>query len=123
LPLTPEQFFKAGVAAVNAACIRAHGSTFDQLAPASTEAVLKDIDAGRMTDDRLPLASWFNEIVYPLFIEGCFADPMYGGNRDAVFWKMLGYPGLPATHTVDMVRYRGKPYPDAKHPKSIIDFS
>jgi gluconate 2-dehydrogenase gamma chain len=48
---------------------------------------------------------------------------MYGGNRDAVFWKMLGYPGLPATHTVDMVRYRGKPYPDAKHPKSIIDFS
>jgi gluconate 2-dehydrogenase gamma chain len=123
LPLTPEQFFKAGVAAVNAACIRAHGSTFDQLAPASTEAVLKDIDAGRMTDDRLPLASWFNEIVYPLFIEGCFADPMYGGNRDAVFWKMLGYPGLPATHSVDMVRYRGKPYPDAKHPKSIIDFS
>jgi gluconate 2-dehydrogenase gamma chain len=123
LPLTPEQFFKAGIAAVNAACVHTRGKTFDQLVPASAEAVLKDIDAGRMTDDRLPLAAWFNDLAYPLFYEACFADPIYGGNRDAVFWKMLGYPGLPATHTVDMVRYRGKPYADAKHPKSIIDFS
>jgi gluconate 2-dehydrogenase gamma chain len=39
-----------------------------------------------------------------------------------VFWKMIGYPGLPATHTLDMTRYRGKPYPGAKNPKSIADF-
>jgi gluconate 2-dehydrogenase gamma chain len=123
LPLTPEQFCKAGIAAVNFACIRDHGSTFDQLAPASAEAVLKEIEDGRMTDARLPLASWFNDIVYPLFVEACFADPMYGGNRGARFWKMIGYPGLPATHTLDMVRYRGKPYPDAHRPKSISDFS
>jgi gluconate 2-dehydrogenase gamma chain len=123
LPLTPEQFCKAGIAAVNSACTRDHGTSFDQLAPASAEAVIREIEAGRMTDARLPLASWFNEIIYPLFSEACFADPIYGGNRDAVFWKMIGYPGLPATHTVDMVRYRGKPYPGAKTPKSIIDFS
>ena len=123
LPLTPEQFCEAGIAAVNLACVRDHGTSFDQLPPASAEAVLRDIEAGRMTDARLPLASWFNEIILPLFSEACFADPIYGGNRDAVFWKMIGYPGLPATHTVDMVRYRGKPYPGAKNSKSIIDFS
>jgi gluconate 2-dehydrogenase gamma chain len=123
LPLTPEQFCKAGVAAINMACMRDRGTTFDQLPPVAADALLKDIAAGRMTDARLPLASWFNEIIYPLFTEACFADPMYGGNRDAVFWKMIGYPGLPATHSVDMVRYRGKPYPGAQHPKSISDFS
>jgi gluconate 2-dehydrogenase gamma chain len=48
---------------------------------------------------------------------------MYGGNNNKVFWKMVGYPGLPATHTLDMVQYRGKPYPGAKDPKSIVDFS
>jgi|ERR1700761_3344 len=122
-PLTPEQFCKAGIAAVNAACVRMHGSAFDQLPASTAESVLKDIDAGQVTDERVPLAPWFNEIIYPLFNEGCFSDPVYGGNRDAVFWKMLGYPGLPATHAVDMVRYRGKPYPEAKHPKSMIDFS
>ena len=31
--------------------------------------------------------------VYPLFQQACFADPVYGGNRDKVFWKMIGYPG------------------------------
>ena len=25
--------------------------------------------------------------------EGFFADPIYGGNRDMVGWKMIGYPG------------------------------
>ncbi len=123
LPLTPEQFCKAGIAAVNLACKRDNGATFDQLAPAAAQAVLEKIEDGRMTDPRLPLASWFNDIIYALFIEACFADPMYGGNRDAVFWKMIGYPGLPATHTIDMVRYRGKPYPGAQNPKSIGDFS
>ena len=25
--------------------------------------------------------------------EGFFADPIYGGNRDMVAWRMIGYPG------------------------------
>ena len=123
LPLTPEQFFKAGIAAVNAVCSRDRGMPFDQLRPTAADTVLNDVAGGRVTDERLPLAAWFNELVYPLFVEGCFADPMYGGNRNAVFWRMIGYPGLPATHTLDMVRYRGKPYPGAQTPKSISDFS
>ena len=48
---------------------------------------------------------------------------MYGGNYDKVFWKMIGYPGLPATNTINMVQYRGKPYPGSADPKSIVDFS
>jgi gluconate 2-dehydrogenase gamma chain len=123
LPLTPEQFCKAGIAAVDAACVRDRGAPFAALKVAEADAVLADIADGRVTDERLSLASWFNDIVYPLFVEACFADPMYGGNRNAVFWKMIGYPGLPANHAIDMVRYRGKPYPGAASPKSIGDFS
>ncbi|MEJ0068963.1 MAG: gluconate 2-dehydrogenase subunit 3 family protein [Pseudomonadota bacterium] len=26
-------------------------------------------------------------------MEGFFADPIYGGNRDMVGWKMIGFPG------------------------------
>jgi gluconate 2-dehydrogenase gamma chain len=123
LPLTPEQFCKAGIAAVDAACVRNRGAPFVALKDAEADAVLVEIAGGRVTDERLSLTSWFNDIVYPLFVEACFADPMYGGNRNAVFWKMIGYPGLPANHAIDMVRYRGKPYPGALDPKSIGDFS
>jgi gluconate 2-dehydrogenase gamma chain len=123
LPLTPEQYFKAGVAAANGACIRKYGHPIDQVKPDEARAFLNDLGAGKVEDAGLALGAWFNDLVYPLFNEACFADPIYGGNYDKVFWKMIGYPGLPATHTVDMAAYRGKPFPGSANPKSIIDFS
>jgi len=123
LPLTPEQFFKAGVEAANRQAIKKFGKAFDQLAPADADAFLAAIADGKVVDEDTPLGSWFNELMYPLFTQACYADPLYGGNNNKVFWKMLGYPGLPATHTLDMVNYRGKPFPSAKDPKSILDFS
>jgi gluconate 2-dehydrogenase gamma chain len=123
LPLTPEQFCKAGIAAANAACMRQHGKPFEQLTPPQADEFLEAVAADRVPAGELSLALWFNAVIYRLFAEGCFADPMYGGNRNAVFWKMIGYPGLPATHTLDMVQFRGKPYPGAMDPKSIGDFT
>jgi gluconate 2-dehydrogenase gamma chain len=62
-------------------------------------------------------------LVYPLFVQACFSDPIYGGNVGKVFWRMIGYPGLPATHADDMLQFRGRPYPPAQDPKTIADFS
>jgi gluconate 2-dehydrogenase gamma chain len=123
LPLTPEQFFKAGITVANSACRARFGKDFDALPAADAEAFLQDLSKGKVTDPRVPLGQWFNDLAYPLFVQACFADPIYGGNADKVFWRMIGYPGLPATHARDMVEYRGKPYPGAKDPKSIVDFS
>ena len=118
LPMTPEQHFKAGIEAANKACVAKYGKPFDQVAAADGNAFLNDLAAGKVSDPRLPMDAWFNELMYPLFTQACFADPVYGGNYNKVFWKMVGYPGLPATNTVNMVQYRGKPFPGAKDPKS-----
>jgi gluconate 2-dehydrogenase gamma chain len=40
-----------------------------------------------------------------------------------VFWKVIGYPGLSATHAHDMLDFRGKSYPGAAEPESIAGFS
>jgi len=45
LPLTPEQFFKAGIEAANVACAAKYGKPFDQISAA---------DANRFLSDRLP---------------------------------------------------------------------
>ena len=45
----------------------------------------------------------------------------YGGNRDKAAWKMVGYPGLPATYREEIKTYFGKKYD--KPPRSIADFS
>ena len=123
LPLTPEQFFKAGLSAADAACQQRHSKFFAELDDSAADRFLQEISDGEVTDERVPLASWFNELVYPLFQQACFADPVYGGNVGKVFWKMVGYPGLPAVYAQDMINFRGKPYPGAADPKSIADFS
>jgi gluconate 2-dehydrogenase gamma chain len=123
LPFDPKSFFSAGVVAAEAACQHANGKRFEALAVADRDAFLQALAEGKVTDERVPLGQWFNELVVPLFEQACFADPIYGGNRGKVFWKMVGYPGLPAFHTLDVTQYRGKPFPAAKQPKSIQDFS
>ena len=54
-------------------------------------------------------------------MQGFFSDPIYGGNHGMVSWKMLGYPGLPATYADLIDEYRAKRY--VAPPQSIADFS
>ena len=63
----------------------------------------------------------FFEMVLQSAMEGFFADPIYGGNRDKVSWRMVGYPGLPATYANKALEYRGKKV--VIEPQSIADFS
>ncbi len=123
LPLTPEQYFKAGIAAANDACHKKNGKNFEELSPGAADAFLQDLAGDKFNEPRFSLGEWFNGLVYPLFEQACYADPIYGGNNNKIFWKMIGYPGLPATHTNDMVEFRGKRYPGGDDPKSIADFS
>ena len=40
----------------------------------------------------------FFETLLANTIEGFFADPIYGGNRDMVAWRMIGFPGAYAAY-------------------------
>jgi len=123
LPLTPAEYFKAGVEAATAACVRRFHHGFDKLTAEEREQFLQDVAGGKVAEGSFDLAAWFNGLVYPLVERGAFADPIYGGNRDKAAWRMIGYPGLPAIYSQDIVRYRGKPHPRSASPQSIQDLS
>lgn len=38
-------------------------------------------------------ASSFFELILTNTIEGFFSDPIYGGNRDMLGWRLVGFPG------------------------------
>jgi gluconate 2-dehydrogenase gamma chain len=40
-----------------------------------------------------------------------FGDPIYGGNKNKAGWKLIGVPGVVATHANNIVRYKNKPFP------------
>jgi len=123
LPLTPEAFYKAGIAALNGWCAATYKKPFEQLGAEEREAALQAAASGKANSPALNVAAWFNGLFYPLFVQGAFADPIYGGNRGKAAWKMVGYPGLPANYRNDVIVFRGKRHPKSDTPKSIGDFS
>ena len=120
LALTPKEFFQAGIAEANAWSHKTYAKEFDRLSPADRVAALKAMETGKAEFAGLPSRQFF-QMLLTLSMEGFFSDPIYGGNRDKASWKMLGFPGLPATYAGKFDEYRGKRY--VALPQSIADFS
>jgi gluconate 2-dehydrogenase gamma chain len=120
LSLNPREFFRAGVASANEFTRKAYGKDFDGLNEEQRIAALKTMEGGKAEFTGFGSAMFFNALLQ-ITMEGFFADPIYGGNRDMASWKMVGYPGLPATYRHDIRKYLGKTYD--KPPRSIADFS
>src|SRR5229473_2053718 len=91
-----------------------------QLTPQEREEALKTLEQGKAELVGFNGKQFF-EALLRLNMEGFFSDPIHGGNRDKVSWKMIGFPGLPATYRNVITQYRNKTYKQA--PQSIADFS
>ena len=51
---------------------------------------LKAIEAGQAEFAQIPARTFFG-VLFQNTMEGYFADPMYGGNRNSAVWKMIGF--------------------------------
>jgi gluconate 2-dehydrogenase gamma chain len=121
LPLAPRDYFAAGIAATNAWTRKTYdGKDFDRLAAADRVAALEAMEAGKAEFANFDARAFFGQLL-SITMAGFFADPIYGGNRDKVSWKLIGFPGLPATYADKIDEYRNKRY--AAEPQSIADFS
>jgi len=120
LPLTPRDFFAAGVEATNAWSRKTYGKTFDRLSSEQRIQALKEMEEGKAKFQDFDAKLFFQRLL-AITMEGFFSDPIYGGNRNKASWRMLGFPGLPATYADKLEQYRNKRY--VAEPQSIADFS
>ena len=120
LALTPREFFAAGIVAANAWTRKTYGKDFDLLSPAQRVEALKAMEEGKAELQNFSARAFFSQLL-AIAMAGFFSDPIYGGNRNKVSWKMIGFPGLPATYANLIEPYRNKPY--KAEPQSIADFS
>jgi gluconate 2-dehydrogenase gamma chain len=120
LALTPREFFRAGIIAANDWTRKTFGKAFDQLAENDRISALQALEQGKADFPGFSCKEFF-EALLNLTMEGFFSDPIYGGNRDKIAWKMIGYPGLPATYHDAITKYHGKLYEEP--PLSIADFT
>ena len=120
LALTPREFFGAGIAAANDWTRNTYKKDFERLSEADREAALLAMESGKAEFAGVSSRDFFDALL-GITMEGFFADPIYGGNRNKAGWKMVGYPGLPAVYSDAVEQYRGKVY--RPEPQSIADFS
>ena len=120
LPLTPRQLFTAGVVATNAWTRKVYGKDFDRLAAKEREDALKVLEQGKAELDDFDGKIFF-EALLQIVMEGFFADPIYGGNRNKAGWKMIGFPGVIEVNRENVAKYLDKPFPT--NPLSIADLS
>ena len=94
-----QDFYRRGLAQLDAYCRTTYKETFVRLDEARQDAVISALEQGKATGFTLPAAQAFFETVRTHTIEGMFADPVYGGNKDFNGWKLVGFPGGQAVYT------------------------
>lgn len=98
LRLTPQQVFRLGISATDRFVRMApatQGKPFAQLAPDAQDAALHAIETGQAPFETVPATLFFSMLLQSVR-EGFFADPVHGGNRGLVGWKLIGFPGARA---------------------------
>jgi len=91
-----QDFYRRGLASLDAHCRGAYKESFVHLSPEKQDEVITALEAGNSTTFAWPSAREFFSILRTHTMEGMFADPLYGGNRDFAGWRLVGFPGAQA---------------------------
>lgn len=93
-PLTPRQQYRLGLAALEAYCKATYdGRGFAQLNRGEQDKLIGAMEIGEVQLKEFSSQMLFSAI-YSNTMEGYFSDPIYGGNRDMVGWRLVGFPGV-----------------------------
>lgn len=114
---TPAQRYRCGLKDLGSHTQAHYGKPFSALDGDTQDALLQAMESGALTLANTASADFFALLLQNVR-EGYLADPMYGGNRDMVGWKLIGFPGA---------RYDYRPYIHKKgmalnlEPISLLD--
>jgi gluconate 2-dehydrogenase gamma chain len=89
LPMTPAELFRAALRAVDPG--------FPRMEPQKQDAYLDALQKEKRDLNGVPSQLFFQTLLAAT-VEGFFADPVYGGNRDMAGWKLVGFPGAYANY-------------------------
>ena len=110
--LTPQEIYRAAIRDTNEYCLKQFNVRFDFLKEEAQLEVLKGLESGSILLPHVSAKLFFG-LLWKNTEEGFFADPLYGGNRDKVGWRLLGFPGVAsgayAAHIDNPTLYQAEP--------------
>jgi gluconate 2-dehydrogenase gamma chain len=100
--MSPAEQYRVAIAAIDAYAKKQFGGKkFADLSSDQQDQVIGDLASGKLDTLTEPTPHDFFNLVRTDVMQGMFADPVYGGNRDMAGWKLVGYPGAQRAYTPD----------------------
>ena len=94
-----QDFYRRGLAQLEAYCRGAYKEPFVRLNAEQQDEVITLLESGKVSGFAYPTAREFFNTLRVHTMEGMFADPLYGGNKDFSGWRLVGFPGAQAVFT------------------------
>ena len=94
-----QYFYRRGLDALDAYCRATHGAPFASLDADDQDATIAALEADQADGFDWPSAGAFFNTLRTHTMEGMFADPVYGGNKNFAGWNLIGFPGAQFTYT------------------------
>ncbi|WP_372011154.1 gluconate 2-dehydrogenase subunit 3 family protein [Paenibacillus chitinolyticus] len=93
------ELFVMGLTVMNDHSKQKYQKGFADLAGNEQDEVLKAFESGKDVQLNGVPSQTFFEMLRSLTIEGAYADPLYGGNKNMAGWRMRKYPGDQMSYT------------------------
>lgn len=91
------EIFLRGIRAIEKESQEKFGSSFVKLEGEQQDEVLTSFEKGEVDMPGISSKTFFNFLLQTT-VEGAYADPVYGGNKNMLGWKMKEYPGPRAAY-------------------------
>ncbi len=100
--------YRNGVGYVNAYAKSKFGNEFADLQADQQDQIIKDMISDTAKDFfKDPTDTGFFQLLQTHTVQALFADPAYGGNKDMIAWKQIGYPGAQRAYTPEDMSTEG----------------
>ena len=91
-----QDFYRRGLDQLGTLAQERFGSNFVALEGAQQDEIIAALEDGNAQGFEWPSAQAFFNTLRTHTMEGMFADPVYGGNKDFAGWRLVGFPGAHA---------------------------
>lgn len=105
--LTPRDVFRIGIAAVDRYAQETFGQPFLELSEERQDEIITALADNEATGFEPLTPESFFHALRRYTCEGMFSDPVYGGNRNMVGWRLIGYPGAQRAYTPIEIQVEG----------------
>jgi gluconate 2-dehydrogenase gamma chain len=126
VPMTPADVYRAFLPGYDAYVRTTFGNPYPNLSADQQTTAMTALQTGKATIPIGGTTAFASADFYSLFrqnvLEGMLADPSYGGNKNMVGWKQIGFPGDPMRYG-DLYHnyiFSKKAYPYANKPLPLM---